>query len=119
MFKAMFGRGAQRAEYMPPHIEEIDHIICTTPKDMKIILIKFYTTGGTVQDKAIVLGMDRHTLRRRLDRSEWYVNSRLDGFVEFEPIAPAAPKEYILAQNEVCRPYADQKAVPRHLAVVK
>ncbi|HEX4605383.1 MAG TPA: hypothetical protein VH724_15390 [Candidatus Angelobacter sp.] len=78
MFKVMFGRGSQSLTYMPDHIQEIDHIICTSPPDIRAILIKFYTQGGTIQDKAISIGLDRRTLMRRVDRADWYVHSRLD-----------------------------------------
>lgn len=81
MFRSLFGRGGFDSAEMPAHIQEIDHIICTTPKEMKILLIKAYTTGGTIGDKAIRCGLDRHRFRRLLDRAEWYVNSRLDGLV--------------------------------------
>lgn len=78
MFKSMFGRGAQDLREMPAHIAEMDHIVCTAPPDMRIVLIKFYGTGGTFQDKAIALGYDRRTMRQKIERAEYYVNSRLD-----------------------------------------
>jgi hypothetical protein len=78
MFKAMNGRGAQDLREMPDYIAEVDHIVCVAPRDIRIILIKFYGTGGTVQDKAIALGLDRRSLRRRTDRADWYVHSQLD-----------------------------------------
>src|SRR5882724_657410 len=78
MFKGLFGRGAQDLREMPDYIQEIDHIVCVAPPDIRIILIKFYGTGGTVQDKAIALGLDRRSLRRRTDRADWYVHSQLD-----------------------------------------
>lgn len=78
MFKSMFGRGAQDLREMPDWISEVDHIVCCAPADLRIILIKFYGTGGTIQDKAISLGLDRRTLGRRVDRADWYVNSELD-----------------------------------------
>lgn len=78
MFKAMFGRGAQDLREMPAYAQEIDHIVCCAPPDIRIVLIKFYGTGGTIQDKAIQLGLDRRTLGRRVDRADWYVNSELD-----------------------------------------
>jgi hypothetical protein len=78
MFKVMFGRGAQNLTEMPPHIQEIDHIICVSPPDIRATLIKFYTAGGTIEDKAISLGISRRSLMRRVDRADWYVNSALD-----------------------------------------
>lgn len=86
MFKSMFGRGAQDLREMPPHISEIDHIICTSPADIRAILIKFYTSSGSLQDKAIALGFDRKSLRRKIERAEYYVNSRLDSLPEKESI---------------------------------
>jgi hypothetical protein len=91
MFKVMFGRGAQNLTEMPPHIQEIDHIICVSPPDIRATLIKFYTAGGTIEDKAISLGIARRTLMRRVDRADWYVNSALDS---------APVKEVHSRQNE-------------------
>jgi len=79
MFKSIFSvRGAQDLREMPGYIAEVDHIVCCAPRDIRIILIKFYGTNGTVQDKAIALGLDRRSLRRRTDRADWYVHSELD-----------------------------------------
>lgn len=91
MFKVMFGRGAQNLTEMPPHIQEIDHLICIAPPDIRAVLIKFYTAGGTIEDKAISLGIARRTLMRRVDRADWYVNSALDS---------APVKEVHSRQNE-------------------
>lgn len=74
----MMGRGAQDLREMPPHIAEMDHIICCAPNEIRYVLIKFYGTGGTFQDKAIRLGLDRRSLRRVTDRADYYVNSELD-----------------------------------------
>lgn len=82
MFRSMLGRGAQDLREMPPHIQEIDHIICRAPPDIRHLLIKFYGTGGTFQDKAIRLGLDRRSLRRRIDRADYYVHSCLDRLPE-------------------------------------
>jgi hypothetical protein len=83
MFKAIFGgRGGYNSAEMPQHIQEIDHIVCTSPRDIRIILIKFYGSTGTFQDKAIALGLNRLELRRRVERADYYANSRLDGFTE-------------------------------------
>jgi hypothetical protein len=78
MFRAMFGRGAAIAGEMPPQIQEIDHIVCTARPELRIVLIKVYSSGGTMSDKAIELGLDRITLKRRTERAEYYVHSRLD-----------------------------------------
>lgn len=67
---------------MPPHIAEMDHIICCAPADIRIVLIKFYGTGGTFSDKAIRLGLDKRSLRRVTDRADYYVNSELDRLPE-------------------------------------
>lgn len=82
MFKSMFGRGAQDLREMPEHIAEMDHIVCCAPSDIRIIIIKFYGSGGSFQDKCIILGFDRRTLRRRVDRADYYVNSQLDRLPE-------------------------------------
>lgn len=63
---------------MPDYIQEVDHIVCIAPRDIRAVLIKFYGTGGTVQSKAIAMGLDRRSLRRRTDRADWYVHSQLD-----------------------------------------
>ncbi len=78
MFKGMFGRGAQSLMEMPPHIAQIDHIVCVSPPDIRIVIIKFYGTGGTFDDKALLLGMTRRELRNKIERAEWHVNSELD-----------------------------------------
>lgn len=67
---------------MPPHIQEMDHIICCAPPGHRIILIKFYGTGGTFQDKQIASGYDKKTYRNMIDRAEYYVNSELDRLPE-------------------------------------
>ena len=78
MWRSMFGRGAQDLREMPQHIQEIDHIICSSPSDIRAILIKFYTTSGSYYEKAEALGLDKRTFKRRLDRADYYANSRLD-----------------------------------------
>jgi hypothetical protein len=78
MFRAMFGRGGAIAGEMPVHIQEIDHIVCTARPELRIVLIKVYAAGGTMSDKAIELGLNRITLKRRCERAEYYVHSRLD-----------------------------------------
>lgn len=79
MFKAIRGgRGAQDLREMPAHIGEIDHIVCCAPADIRAILIKFYCTGGSYYEKAMALGLDKRTFKRRLDRADYYVHSDLD-----------------------------------------
>jgi hypothetical protein len=94
MFKSMFGRGAQDLREMPTHIQEIDHIVCIAPKDIRVMLIKFYCTTGSYHDKAVSLGLDRRNFRRRLDRADYFVNSIIDGHTE---------KVYITDQNAPTR----------------
>jgi hypothetical protein len=88
----MFGRGGEDLREMPSHIAEIDHIVCCAPRDIRAVLIKFYGQGGTFQDKCISLGLDRKSLRRRVDRADYYVNSALD---------TVPKKEQISAQNRL------------------
>ena len=103
MFKAMNGRGAQDLRELPPHIQEIDHIVCTCPPDIRAILIKFYTSSGSYLDKAQAMGLDKRTFKRRLDRADYYVNSRLDGFSQ-EP--------YKTHQNAPTRRQAPRELIP-------
>ena len=103
MFKAMNGRGAQDLREMPPHIQEVDHIICTCPPDIRAILIKFYTSGGSYYDKAVALGLDKRTFKRRLDRADYYVHSRLDGIPQ---------DSYIAYQNVTTRRQAPRVLIP-------
>jgi hypothetical protein len=90
MFRSIFeGRGAQDLRELPPHIAEIDHIVCCAPREMRITLIKFYGTAGTYYEKAVALGVDRRTLKRRIDRADYYVHSVLDRIPQ---------KEYLTVQ---------------------
>jgi hypothetical protein len=72
------GRGAQDLREMPPHIQEIDHLVCTAPKDIRIMLIKFYGSVGSYYEKATALGLDKRTFKRRIDRADYWVHSQLD-----------------------------------------
>ena len=84
MFHGLFGsKGADPGD-MPKHIQEIDHIVCVADKEIRIILVSVYGMGGSFREKALTLGVDRMTLKRRLERAEWHVNAVLDGF---EPAA--------------------------------
>ena|ERR1700689_2508427 len=80
MFRVMFGRGGRPNEAMPAHIQEIDHIVCCAPGDIRIVLIKFYGTSGTYAEKAQLLGFDVRSFKRRIDRADYYVHSTLDNF---------------------------------------
>lgn len=79
MFRSIFnGRGAQDLREMPDHIAEVDHVVCTAPPDIRIMLIKFYGSRGTYYEKAVALGLDKRTFKRRLDRADYYAHSLLD-----------------------------------------
>lgn len=80
MFRTLFGAKGRESNEMPRHIEEIDRIVCRAETESRVVLVNFYGRGGSLREKAKVLQIDRMTLRRRLDRAEWYVNSVLDGF---------------------------------------
>jgi hypothetical protein len=80
MFRAMFGRGGRPNEAMPEHIQEIDHIVCIAPGEIRIVLIKFYGSSGTYAEKAQELGLDQRTFKRRIDRADYFVHSSLDYF---------------------------------------
>lgn len=90
MFKSIFnGRGAQDLREMPAHIAEIDHIVCCAPADMRIVLIKFYGLRGyTYYEKATALGIDKRTLKRRIDRADYYVHSELDRIPQKDYLSP-------------------------------
>lgn len=82
MFRSLFGRGGHDGE-MPAHIQEVDIIICRADPIDRAILIKFYVNApkGSMRERARAMRMDRRTLKRKLDRAEWYVNSVLDAYV--------------------------------------
>jgi len=88
MFKSMNRSGAQDLREMPPHIAEIDHIICCAPRDIRAILIKFYSTFGSYYEKAVALGLDKRTFKKRIDRADYYVHSNLDNISKKESITP-------------------------------
>jgi hypothetical protein len=79
MFRSLFGRGGPSGE-MPKHIQEVDVVICRAEAQDRCVLIAYYCQGGSFRQKALALEIDRTTLKRRLDRAEWYVNAALDGF---------------------------------------
>jgi hypothetical protein len=78
MFKAMFRSGAQDLREMPPHIQEIDHIVCTAPAHIRRMLCGFYGSSGSYFEKAERLQMDQRDMKRAVDRADYYVHSRLD-----------------------------------------
>lgn len=100
----MWGRGAQDLREMPPHIQEIDHIICCAPGDIRIILIKFYSTGGTYYDKALALGLDKRTFKRRIDRADYYVHSNLDNRPQKEPDSRRMPRDVGIYRAPAIKP---------------
>lgn len=73
---------------MPAHIAEVDHIVCCAPPDMRIVLIKFYGLKGTYYEKALALGVDKRTLKRRIDRADYYVHSILDAIPQKAYLSP-------------------------------
>lgn len=77
MFKARSG-GKQDLSAMPPHIMEIDHIVCTAPPRTRRILCGFYGANGSYFEKAERLSMPRSDMKRAVDRADYYVHSRLD-----------------------------------------
>ena len=81
MFRSMFGSGHHSGGEMPVAVQEIDIIVCRAEAKDRSVLIAFYGQGGSFRQKALAIGVDRRTLKNRLDRAEWYVNSALDGFV--------------------------------------
>jgi hypothetical protein len=93
MFRSIFnGRGAQDLRELPQHIAEVDHIVCTSQPEIRITLIKFYGTRGTYYEKAIALGVDKRTLKRRIDRADYYVHSILDRLPQKDyQVAQATP----------------------------
>jgi hypothetical protein len=91
MFRSIFnGRGAQDLRELPAHIAEIDNLVCCAPKDIRIVLIKFYGTAGSYYEKAVALGIDRRTLKRRIDRADYYAHSILDRIPQKDYLSPQA-----------------------------
>lgn len=82
MFSAMFGCGATDSGLMPAHIQEIDVIVCCSEPQYRGVLVQVYTRGGSLRNKALVLGIATSTLKWRLERAEYYVNSELDNVVQ-------------------------------------
>ena len=74
----MFGRGAQILGETPAHIREIDLIVCRAEVIHRATLIQFYTRTGSLREKALFLGIPKSTLKDRIERAEWYVNSELE-----------------------------------------
>ena len=80
MFQAIFGSPGDGLGDMPKHIQEVDVIVCRAEPESRVVLINVYGMGGSFREKALALGIDRRTLKRRLERAEWYVNTTLDGY---------------------------------------
>jgi hypothetical protein len=85
MFNVLFGFGGTDSTLMPPHIQEIDAIVCQAETVHRSALIHFYTKSGSLRNKALILGIPKSTFKHRVEQAEWYVNSVLDGVVQ-EPI---------------------------------
>lgn len=81
MFRSLFGVGGTDSMEMPAHISEVDVIVCRAEPEHRGALVQVYTRGGSLRDKALVLGLPTMTLRYRLERAEYYVNSELDNLV--------------------------------------
>jgi DNA invertase Pin-like site-specific DNA recombinase len=88
----MFGSKGSDSGDMPKHIQEIDHIVCIAEREIRVVLVSVYGMGGSFREKALALGINRMTLKRRLERAEWHVNAALDGFVPVEVHSVAACK---------------------------
>ena len=82
MFRALFGSNSSNGGEMPPHVHEVDAIVCRLEPILRGALIQVYTRGGSFSSKALILGIARQTLKDRVDRAEWEVNEVLDGYVE-------------------------------------
>lgn len=82
MFNALFGFGGKDSSHMPSHIQEIDVIVIRAEPIHRAALVHVYTKGGSLRNKALILGIAVSTLKHRLDAAEWYVNSVLDGVVQ-------------------------------------
>ena len=75
--KARAGRGGTESMEMPPHIAEVDVVICRAPQPEKSVLITYYSKSGFLAEKARMLHMDRSAFKRLLLRGESYVESNL------------------------------------------
>lgn len=82
MFRAIFGANRSPIGEIPAHIQEIDVIVCRLEPILRGTLVQVYTKGGSLSGKARILGIARQTLKDRLERGEYAVNSVLDGFTE-------------------------------------
>jgi hypothetical protein len=75
--KARVGRGGTENMEMPPHIAEVDVVICRAPQPEKSVLITYYSKSGPLAEKAQMLHMDRWSFKRALVSGESYVESNL------------------------------------------
>jgi hypothetical protein len=72
--KARIGRGGTGdSAPMPPHVAEIDHIICIAPPQEKRVLIVYYTQHGTVSEKSARVGMTPTEFNDYRERGESFV----------------------------------------------
>ena len=82
MFNALFGFGGKDPMIMPDHIQEIDVIVLRADLIHRGVLIQVYTKGGSLRNKALIMGIPVSTLKEHLDAAEWYVNTELDAPVQ-------------------------------------
>ena len=76
--KARMGRGGiGDGSEMPPHIAEIDHIVCIAPPKEKRVLIVYYTQRGGMDEKAARLEMTLREFREVRERAESFVAMNL------------------------------------------
>lgn len=76
--RARSGRGGVESLDPPEDIAEIDHIICKSPPQHRMILLVTYVQDGTLGNRAKRLNLSRYAYRRKLEQAEWYVHARLD-----------------------------------------
>ena len=58
---------------MPPHVAEIDRIVCSADAPRRQVLIVYYVQQGTMSEKARRIGIPRTTFFDRLRSAESFV----------------------------------------------
>jgi len=72
--KARIGRGGNGdSAPMPPHVAEIDHLVCIAPPQEKRVLIVYYTQHGTVSEKAARVDLTPSEFNDYRERGESFV----------------------------------------------
>ena len=72
--KARIGRGGNGDDaQMPPHVAEIDHLVCIAPQEQKRVLIVYYTQYGTVSEKAARVDMAPSEFNMVRERAESFI----------------------------------------------